>query len=149
MTDIRTDFVSFDQGADYALDTLGLVEDDGLETAVIISLFTDRQAGTDDDIPDGSGDRRGWWADTLSAGDQTGSRLWLLSREKQTQAVLNNAREYALEALQWLVDDGVAGQIEVEAEIVRDGILGLSIAIYRPAATSPIRYRYETLWRSV
>lgn len=151
MTDIRTEFVSFDQGADYALDALGLVEDDGLETAVILSLFTDRQADADDELPDGGNDRRGWWGDVFPAapGDKIGSRLWLLSREKQSSTALNKAREYALEALQWLVDDGVASRIEVDAQVIRPGMLGLAIAIYRPDAKSPTRYRYETLWRAM
>src|SRR5260363_120954 len=32
-----------------------------LQIAVMISLFTDRQARPDDVIPDGSTDARGWW----------------------------------------------------------------------------------------
>lgn len=38
-----------------------LVNGDDLQTAMIISLFTDRVARDDDDI-DGE-DRRGWWGD--------------------------------------------------------------------------------------
>ena len=34
---------------------------DGVETAVVQRIFTDRQARPDDDLPDGpNGDRRGW-----------------------------------------------------------------------------------------
>ena len=51
--------------------------DDGLMTAVIISLFTDARAHDDDPLPDErvgvSSDRRGWWGDCLpdAQGEQT------------------------------------------------------------------------------
>ena len=41
--------------------------------------------------------------------------LWLLAREKRTPAVLARAELYVREALQWLVDDGVASAIAVAA----------------------------------
>ncbi len=146
--DIKTAFISFDRGTDYALAALGLAEDDGLETAVILSLFTDRRAEDDDALPSVD-DRRGWWADAFPSvpGDLVGSRLWLLHREKQTPQTLTRAREYAEEALAWLVDDGLAARVDVSAEVVRAGVLGLTIEIQR--ANSPgVRYRFETFWGS-
>lgn len=147
MSDIKTIFIDFDHGSDYALDGLGLAEDDGLETAVILSLFTDRRANADDIIPDGSNDRRGWWADQFADinNDQFGSRLWLLSREKQLTAVMIRAKQYADEALQWLVDDGVAESVEVVASNPRMGILGLAVAITRPGQAVK-QYRFESFW---
>lgn len=147
MTDIRTVFIDFDHGADLALEQFALAADDGLETAVILSLFTDARASNDDPLPFGESDRRGWWADAFPSvdRDRIGSRLWLLRREKQTQDTLNRAREYAEEALAWLIADGVARSVEVESFIVRNGVLGLSVVIQRPDA-SIARFRYETLW---
>lgn len=147
MTDIRTVFIDFDHGADLALEQFALAADDGLETAVILSLFTDARASDDDSLPFGESDRRGWWADAFPSvdRDRIGSRLWLLRREKQTQDTLNRAREYAEEALAWLIADGVARSVEVESFIVRNGVLGLSVVIQRPDA-SIARFRYETLW---
>lgn len=147
MSDIKTLFIDFERGADYALDGLGLVEDDGLDTAVIISLFTDRRANADDTIPDGSKDRRGWWGDSFAdvQGDLIGSRLWLLSRAKQLPAVLARAQQYADEALQWLVDDSVAESVEVVASNPRMGILALGVSITRPG--HPVKhYRFEQFW---
>jgi phage gp46-like protein len=149
MSDIKTVFIDMTQGADYALDALGLTPDDGLETAVIISLFTDRRANVDDSIPDGSNDFRGWWADAFNdvEHDKIGSRLWLLSREKQLPSVLVRAREYALEALQWLVDDGVAQSITVEATNPRTGLLALAVLVFRPL--QPVsQYRFDLFWKS-
>ena len=146
--DIRTVFINMEHGADYAIAQLGLTPEDGLETAVIISLFTDRRADADDVIPDGTNNRRGWWADAYAdiRGDQIGSSLWLLAREKQLPSVLIRAREYAEEALDWLVKDGIAKAVNVTAEIVRMGVLGLVVQIQR--ADGPVvKYRFENFWK--
>lgn len=88
-----------------------------LENAVTISLFTDARADADDEIPDDSVDRRGHWADMwLDEGESLGSRLWLLKREKVTQGVINKARDYCMEALEWLVDDDHLQAVNVTAE---------------------------------
>lgn len=149
MSDIRTLFLGFDQGADYAIDALGLTADDGLETAVILSLFTDRLAEPGDNIPDGTADRRGWWADMFAdvPADRIGSRLWLLHREKQTLAVVNRAREYAQEALNWLVEDGVAKSVQVTTSIVRTGVLGIFVEVTRLDKTVS-KYRFDNFWKA-
>lgn len=132
---------------DLALDGYDLATDDGLNTASIISLFCDARAHDDDDIPDGTADRRGYWADGYAeiAGDAWGSRSWLLGREKQTAQTLARAREYAEEALRWFVDDGVARSVSAAASVVRAGVLGLEITIAR-ANDAVARYRFETFW---
>jgi phage gp46-like protein len=109
---------------DLAIDGYGLATESGLKSAVIVSLYTDRRADADDAIPDGTDDRRGWWAEP-----QIGSRLWLLAREKETADVLARAQEYAREALAWLVEDGAAAAVEVSAAWVRRGVLGLTVTI--------------------
>ncbi len=132
---------------DLALDGPDLATDDGLHTAAILSLFGDARAHADDDIPDGTADRRGYWADTYAeiAGDVWGSRQWLLGREKQIPATLARAREYAEEALRWLVDDGVARSVSATASVLRPGVLALEITIAR-ANDAVARYRFETFW---
>jgi len=108
-----------------------LAQDDGLVTSIVLSLFSDRRARADDIIPGGDSDRRGWWGDLVPPveGDEFGSRLWLLSREKTTPQTLNRAREYAQEALAWLVADGHAKAVTVEAEETRRGVLGLLVVV--------------------
>ncbi|ADU63393.1 MAG: phage GP46 family protein [Pseudodesulfovibrio sp.] len=138
-----------EMGADLALEGLDLVRDDGLQTAVVLSLFIDRRAEADDVIPDGTGDRRGWWGDTYPdiIGDKYGSRLWLLSREKQLPRVLVRARAYAEEALAWMLDDGVARAVRVEASFVRTGVLGLRVVIERTDGSDAV-YTFATLWEA-
>ena len=57
-----------------------LILDDDLGEAVLISLFTDRQAAVTDELPPGSANRRGWWADCLdNKNEKIGCRQWLLT----------------------------------------------------------------------
>ncbi len=118
--DLREGDLSFDDSIQ------DLESDESLETAVIISLFTDRRAKVDDVLPDpGNLDKRGWWGDLPSPdveGDQIGSRLWLLDRSKTLEDALVKAKKYTKESLQWLVDDKVAAKIEVEVK--RQGLPG-------------------------
>ncbi len=114
-----------------AVQNVDLATESGLRSAVLVSLFTDRRAADDDPLPSSALDLRGWWADAWPemAGDLVGSRLWLLSREKQTAAVLHRAREYSEEALAWLIEDHVATAVAVSAEWIRTGMLRLQVAI--------------------
>lgn len=112
--DIKIQFDDLTHEFDFAYNNGDLVREEGLETAVLISLFTDRRANEDDELIN-SGEYRGWWGDELSEADKIGSRLWLI-RQKATQENVNLAKEYIIEALQWAIDDGVFIKIEVETK---------------------------------
>lgn len=152
MGDIATTWTA--NGGDWLLNGASLANDDGLHTAVLLSLFTDRLAQPGDVLPDAAQGlnttpaRRGWWADAYAdtPGDLVGSRLWLLAREKQRTEVLRRAEEYAREALQWLVDDGIAAQVNVLAEVPREAVLALTVTVKR-SATPVASYRFETFWK--
>lgn len=125
-----------------------LVGDDSLGTEVMVSLFTDVRAEKDE-LPPEYGDPRGWWADALLSmqGDEqgVGSKLWLLRRQKQLEAVLVRAEVYARSALQWLIDEGLAGAVDVAAENPAQGVLGLRVSITR---TSPsVVQRVTEVWQ--
>lgn len=125
-----------------------LATDDGLESAVLVSLFCDRRAHPEQiRRGDDASDLRGWWGDVdaREEGDSTGSLLWLLHREKQTRQTLTRAEQYAREALQWMLSDRVASHVEVSAEYVRPGVMQLDILIERPPGTR-VRYRYDYEW---
>lgn len=149
MTDLAMIWEGEDRAADLQLVDGDLAAEDGLRTAVILSLFTDRRARPDDILPEADADRRGWWGDVAAASpdDQIGSRLWLLSREKRRPEVVARAREYAEEALAWLVRDSVARSVKVEAEITPQGWLGLGVVIERPGG--PARQRFDFVWRGL
>lgn len=145
--DVRTVIVGEDLSSDWLLAPPQLDTDDGLQTALLLSLFSDRRAEPDDELPDNSGNRRGWFGDSYAAvaGDRFGSRLWLLYREKQRPVVLQRARDYAREALRWLVEDGIARSVEVDAEFPRQGVLAIAVSVFRPAGDAR-RFRFESFW---
>lgn len=147
MTDIALQWLT-DHG-DVALDATDLVTDEGLETAVLLSLFLDRRADADDGVSIDD-DPRGWWGDTYAdaPGDQIGSKFWLLGREKTLPTLLSRAVDYAQEALAWLVDDGVASSVVAQAEFIAQGRMALAVAITRPNQP-PFNRRYQYVWSAV
>lgn len=135
---------------DWSLATGDLQTGQDLETACLVSLFTDKQA-TPDFVPtDGSSDRRGWWADPYL--DQPlGSNLWQLERAKKTRDTLALARRYALDALGWLVDDGLAQQVDCNTSWVGGvgaTLLAIAVAIVKPDG-SISRFTFGWAWDSL
>lgn len=145
MSDVRLKFYN----DIYDIDFLGddLESDDGFETAVIISLFSNARV-TETELYDGMNDRQGWWGDLFTGfpGDRIGSKLWLLDRGKATQQTRNSAEEYAREALQWFVDDGIASSIEVTASLLNREMIVISVNIFKPRASQPLTYRFQLMW---
>ncbi len=149
MTDVALFWSNTNGGGDIALASADLATDDGMRTALIISLFSDGEARADDVIPDGSDDRRGWWGDAFAdiQDDLIGSRLWLLSREKRLPAVLVKAHDFAREAVQWLIDDGVCARIDVDAELFGQDGLAIRVQPFRPSG--PAYDRFDFVWEAI
>jgi phage gp46-like protein len=125
-----------------------LLGDDSLETAVLISLFTDQRVSVAE-LPSGeeSSSRRGWWGDLFAdiESDQIGSKLWLYQRAKRTQDNLTQIETTATESLKWLLDDGVAKSVSVEASFDDDNDSGviIEIEITKPDDTEN---RFKFFW---
>lgn len=149
MTDLALIWDLGSYAADLALDGASLATEEGLRTAIIVSLFSDRRARDDDPLPQEGADRRGWWGDVAAAieGDKIGSRLWLLRREKLLPRTLERAREYAAEALQWLIDDGVASAVEVTTEAQAGDVLAIGVVVVRPEG--PTRQKFDFVWEAI
>ncbi|MGE4528578.1 MAG: phage GP46 family protein [Rhodospirillaceae bacterium] len=137
--DLKTAFDSDGLVIDWTLSGGSLDTDEGLQTAVVISWFTDARAPEGVELPEGATDRRGWWGDVVAPSNvptdrpwTTGSLLWLLSREKQTAETARRARDYAADALAWMTSLGVALSVDVTAEWEGVGQLNLTAAITRP-----------------
>lgn len=147
MTDIALLWDAEAFAGDIAVREGAIVIDDGLRTAILISLFSDARAAADEPLPTAGGDRRGWWGDAFSApGNGLGSKLWLLARSKITPQVIARARDHARAALAWLIEDGVAKSIEVEAVALAPGTLAIGVAIERPSG--PGRQRFDFTWNA-
>jgi phage gp46-like protein len=182
MTDLALSWDNLRQRADLSISGADLAADNGLTTAVILSLFLRRRAQPSDVLPDdtvgpfglanhGSGDRGGWWGDwyaptaidTLRAkgvltaviapgqlpspapADLNGCRWWLLQRAKATAENVALAKDYGAEALQWLVDDGVAASVTVTAKDDGKGRLVPHVEIARPKGDL-VSFAFAALW---
>lgn len=149
MSDIAMILEGVTVSGDFAIAANDYVSEEGLRTSVFLSLYTDRRAEPDDEIPGGQTNARGWWGDAvlpIVAGDKFGSRLWLLDRSKRTADVLPRAESYANEALKWMLDDKVADAVAVVATFLANGIgYRLTITINRPTK-SPITFQFDRAW---
>lgn len=115
---------------------------DSLTRAVIISLFTWKHADTTDQY-DGSV-KYGWWADELSTipNDEIGSKLWQDLRLKLTNETLLIIQEHCEEALQWLIDDGIASAVTVTVERANNDRVNVQVII---TADSSFTYEFKDI----
>jgi phage gp46-like protein len=120
--------------------------DDGLNTAVYISLFTDARVYDEtENLLDDKTDKRGYWGDVFEE-KPMGSKLWLLSREKKLNAVLEKAKIYSSDALKWLIDDGIAKEIIVNTKFIENNVLEIEVIIRKPS-DEILNYKYSYNWR--
>jgi phage gp46-like protein len=152
-------------GNDFAIDYT-------LTPFVLLAIGLDRQADDDDVLPGdpapgNSGtvnllarDRRGWFGDWLAPGTPVGNtqppryrygcRDWIyLSRANRTPETLRRAIESWQEALQPLVDIGVAQSVTVTGDYQQDPAgnwyLARQAVIKRPNGSQET-HRYDLLW---
>lgn len=110
-----------------------LAQEDGLESMVFLSLFSDARASEDDGLSDGS-DLRGWIGDQylFEPGDSFGSRLWTLTGGR-IDVAQEKAPEICVAALQWLIDDGYLAAVEIEVERTDYSQLAINVKCTRPS----------------
>lgn len=80
----------------------------GLESAELVSLFSDRRARADE-VADPL-KRRGWIGDLVSdvPDDRHGSGFWLYEQRRLTPEVVAGVQFEAEQALRWQIEDGIA-----------------------------------------
>lgn len=144
MSDIATVWDLANRRGDYVVVPPGLQGNSDLYTACLISIFTDRLAEPSDKIPDGSTDRRGWSEDDPD--NPIGSRLWLIYRATNTDNILNQARDYVAEAVQWLIDDGVVASWDITVEFTNPKTLGIKLVGSRVDGTKTPALQYAYVW---
>jgi phage gp46-like protein len=130
------------------VESTALTQEQQLIRAVIISLFTWRRANPDDIV---EGLRMGWWGDVAEppeVNDKIGSRLWLLSRAKILPETFIKARQYGVEALQWLIEDGVASKVEVITERYGREGMAMRCIIYRVRGGA-VDLTFEKAWEII
>lgn len=134
----------YDFGADIKVENGDLLADEGFATSVLISLFSDARAPSENLLPPGETSLKGWWGDIDRNAEKTGSLLWLIDREKMLPEVAERAREYCVNALAWIKDEDIAETVRVETQLVRPQSLQIRIFIERGTAR-----RYSYLWDGV
>lgn len=84
-----------------------ILADPTLNSAILISLFTDKRANN----------KNGWWGDDYLPidDDEMGGLLWLLKKAKPTPETLRRAEGYAKQALKWMIDDKHLEELAVSA----------------------------------
>jgi phage gp46-like protein len=125
--------IHFNNSADYydfSFSNGDFVLTEGLDTALLMSVYVDKRAEASE-MP-APATRRGWWGNLV--GDyinyQIGSKLWLLSQARKNNNTLNNAKTYAYDCLQWLIDDQYANRIEVTTSYLNNTLI-LNVKIYK------------------
>jgi len=117
---------------------------DGFETAIIVSLLTDARAPSSSVQTPSR--RRGWVGNILTAasGRELGSRLWLFSQSRLTDAILNDLAVAAQESLNWMIEDGIAKS--VAATVLKTGLRSVTVNIVITTIEGK-EQRYAVLWR--
>ena len=132
-TDIAIAWDTLNCRGDWAVANNQLLLGNPLVSAIMVSLFTDRVAP-----PDWIGDDpKGWWGDSYEQ-EPIGSWLWLLRRavKSDASALLVQAQNYSVSALQWLIDDGVVASVTVNTAWIGKTALGIIITVAPPAGAS-------------
>ncbi len=119
---------------DIVIENGDLKPDNGLETSALISLFSDRRI-TLEELPSGETGRMGYWADLTSdpIDDLIGSKLWLLERTgKVLESTAIDMEGHLTDAFEWMLEDGVASSVVVNAERTGLNEITGSVEIFRP-----------------
>ena len=118
-----------------------------LHRSAVISLLTWRRAADDDPLDDA--ERYGWWGDSFPSvtDDRIGSRLYLLRRRTLTAQTERDARDFAREALQWLLDDGQVRAVEITTQRGVDR-LDMRVILTTPEGEQ-IPVQLDNLWQVI
>ncbi|GBQ23169.1 bacteriophage protein [Gluconacetobacter sacchari DSM 12717] len=151
---------------DWSIVSGDLALGDSLASAVLVSLFTDRVAAdqpTSADTaigisassgPAGSiaADRGGWWGDAF-ADVPIGSRLWQLRRAVKSgdAAIPAEVQAIVSEALQWLIDDGVASSIAVDAwwSVANRQSVEFRVSVIEPGHSNSRVFQFSWAWKEI
>ena len=99
--------------------------ENNLESAILISLFTDSYVESDEAKNYGKKEGGGWFGES-----NIGSKIWLIADRKINNETFSQAVAFAEQSLQWLIDDGIADLIEVETAVSQINRINLTISLY-------------------
>ena len=133
---------------DWAMANGDLASGGDLQTAILLSLFTDCRV---DDYaappPSGPPDRRGCWTDTYT-GYLIGSRLWTRARLLRNTTTLQLIKGDVRDALAWLVTAGVVASFDVDAVFLNKAGIALAVTAHMPVG-NPQAFKFSWVWGQV
>ena len=113
-----------------------------LDTYILMCLFEEVRATETEMGP--AELRRGWAGNESTPGFQQGSKQWLFEQERLTGTMLSDLGPVIRNALQPLIDDGIAVSVEVETPRIVNGRVSVFINLGRDG--SPVDRRFYELW---
>ena len=133
MTDINLVFDPATGTFDWDTTQYDLASGNDLETAVAVSIFSEAPTLGGPPFP------VGWWGNSYATGTETvlGSQIetYLTTPINNPQALLRSMEKDAANALQWMIDDGVAASVTPVATFLTNSAVQLAIAIVQPTGT--------------
>lgn len=90
---------------------------DGLDTAIVLSLFTDGRADSSEVSEPIL--RRGWIGNEQNENedDYFGSKLWLLEQARINNDTSNRVTSFSQDALSWMINSDYAKKLDINSEI--------------------------------
>lgn len=130
---------------DIVIENGDFANEDGLDTNIWVSLFTDARADVSQVlVPE---NRRGWMGNLVSEipERQLGGLLWLAEQRRLNQDTLNENIDHVRKSLEWMIIDGIAVEMDVIGQIIpRTGIAANVTITSKDGVTSN---HYIELWR--
>ena len=122
-----------DNQIDIGFTETDLETDAGLETATLISLYSDGRA-TPEEVDELENELKGYWGDMFPdiPGDQHGSLLWTTHRYKQTNQNRLDIQSKTESCLEWMKEDGIAESVIVNTSIIENGVVQSDVDIVKP-----------------
>ena len=117
---------------------------DSFDAYIIVALLSDARAD-ESEVPRPEL-RRGWIVNEHTPDFELGSKVWLYEQRRLTRATINGLQDVAQDALQSMVDEGLAVSIRsVEAVVTTTGV-SLVIEILRD--NDQVEKRHFDLWQN-
>ena len=132
--------IKYDNGFfDLDISQTDLISDNSLKNSCLISIFANAR---DDETQ-----RFGYWRDALSLndGDITGSLLWKLSQNANSQQNRLEMEDSIRASLDWLTQDSIVESVEIIVESVQFNQVIFKIELRRFSGETEI---YESYWDS-
>lgn len=102
---------------------------EGLDNTVYLSLF----------MPD-------YWGNSISDDKYNSEVPQIMAEQSLTNQTRLDIIDAATEALNWMIEVGIASEIEITAEIPEIGKLYLAVKITQPELDDPLDFTYALNW---